>query len=123
MRGDERSQDGMFSYVSLEQRVPADHPLRAVRKFTDAVLMTLSPEFDALYAASGRPSIAPEYAPATDPPEPARRAAWSGDSLTKSCRSVHLFCEDPPATGYRCDNGIDKRSCNYGCWIDMELLR
>ena len=51
---------GMFSYVSLEQRVPGDHPLRAVRKLTDAVLGTLSPEFDALYAASGRPSIAPE---------------------------------------------------------------
>ena len=51
----------MFSYVSLEQRVPQDHPLRAVRKLTDAVLRTLSPEFDALYADSGRPSIAPEY--------------------------------------------------------------
>src|SRR6202051_3287133 len=61
MRGDERIQDGMFSYVSLEQRVPADHPLRAVRKLTDAVLGTLSPEFDALYADSGRRSIAPEY--------------------------------------------------------------
>ena len=51
----------MFSYVSLEQRVPVDHPLRAVRKLTDAVLASLSAEFDALYAASGRPSIAPEY--------------------------------------------------------------
>src|ERR1700689_3399108 len=61
MRGDERIQDGMFSYVSLEQRVPQDHPLRAIRKLTDAVLRTLSPEFDALYADSGRPSIAPEY--------------------------------------------------------------
>jgi transposase len=61
VRGDERTQDGMFSYVSLEQRVPADHPLRAVRKLTDAVLRTLSPECDSLYAASGRPSIAPEY--------------------------------------------------------------
>ena len=61
MRGDERDQDGMFSYISLEQRVPQDHPLRAVRKLTDAVLRTLSPEFDALYADSGRPSIAPEY--------------------------------------------------------------
>jgi hypothetical protein len=48
MRGDERIQDGMFSYVSLEQRVPQDHPSRAVRKLTDAVLQTLSPEFDAL---------------------------------------------------------------------------
>jgi hypothetical protein len=61
MRGDERVQDGMFSYVSLEQRVPQDHPLRAVRKLTDTVLRTLSAEFDALYAGSGRPSIAPEY--------------------------------------------------------------
>jgi len=61
MRGDERVQDGMFSYVSLEQRVPVDHPLRAVRKLTDAVLASLSREFDALYADSGRPSIAPEY--------------------------------------------------------------
>jgi transposase len=51
----------MFSYVSLEQRVPVDHPLRAVRKLTDAVLGSLSTEFDALYADSGRPSIAPEY--------------------------------------------------------------
>ena len=61
MRGDERVQDGMFSYVSLEQRVPADHPLREVRKVTDTVLRSLNAEFDALYAESGRPSIAPEY--------------------------------------------------------------
>src|SRR6266568_2846213 len=61
MRGDERDQDGMFSYVSLEQRVPPDHPLRGVRKLTDTVLETLSPEFDAMYSDSGRPSIAPEY--------------------------------------------------------------
>ena len=61
MRGDERNQDGMFSYVSLEQRVPSDHPLRGVRKVTDAVLRSLSPDLDKLYADSGRPSIAPEY--------------------------------------------------------------
>lgn len=61
MRGEERVQDGMFSYVSLEQRVPQDDPLRAVRKLTDTVLQTLSPGLDALYADSGRPSIAPEY--------------------------------------------------------------
>jgi transposase len=61
MPGDARTQDGLFSYVSLEQRVPQDHPLRAVRKLTDTVLRTLSPEFDALYADSGRPSIAMGY--------------------------------------------------------------
>jgi hypothetical protein len=51
----------MFSYVTLEQRVPLDHPLRAIRKLTDTVLRSLSGEFDKLYSASGRPSIAPEY--------------------------------------------------------------
>jgi len=61
MRGDERIQDEMFSCVTLEQRVPADHPLREIRLLTDMVLRSLSAEFDALYAASGRPSIAPEY--------------------------------------------------------------
>src|SRR5580704_4134174 len=61
MRGDERVQAQMFSCVTLEQRVPADHPLREIRRLTDAVLRSLSGEFDALYSASGRPSIAPEY--------------------------------------------------------------
>ena len=61
MRGDERIQGGMFSYVTLEQRVPKDHPLREIRRLTDVVLRSLSGEFDSLYSASGRPSIAPEY--------------------------------------------------------------
>src|SRR6201988_1332825 len=61
MRGDERVQDGMFSYVTLEQRVPREHPLREIRKLTDEVLRSLSAEFDALYSDLGRRSIAPEY--------------------------------------------------------------
>jgi len=61
MRGDERVQAGIFSYVTLEQRVPQDHPLREIRSLTDVVLRSLSAEFDQMYAASGRPSIAPEY--------------------------------------------------------------
>jgi transposase len=61
MRGDERFQDEMFSCVTLEQRVPQDHPLREIRKLTDAVLASLDAEFDGVYSASGRPSIAPEY--------------------------------------------------------------
>ena len=61
MRGDERVQVGMFSYVTLEQRVPKDHPLREIRRITDVVLRSLSQDFDSLYSASGRPSIAPEY--------------------------------------------------------------
>ena len=61
MRGDERVQAGMFSYVPLEQRDPSDHPLREVRRVTDTVLRRLSLELDALYADSGRTSIATEY--------------------------------------------------------------
>src|ERR1017187_3344252 len=61
MRGDERVQDSMFSYLTLEQRVPADHPLREIRTLTDGVLQSLDAEFDKLYAATGRASIAPEY--------------------------------------------------------------
>ena len=50
----------MFSYVSPEERVPAQHPLRQVRKLVDTALAGLSACFDQIYAASGRPSIAPE---------------------------------------------------------------
>jgi transposase len=50
----------MFSYVSPEQRVPADHPLRPVRRMVDQVLKGLSGHFDTLYSSTGRPSIAPE---------------------------------------------------------------
>jgi len=50
----------MFSYVSLEDRVPADHPLRAIRRITDRALARISPQFDRLYVQFGRPSIPPE---------------------------------------------------------------
>ena len=53
MRGDERVQDGMFSYVSLEERVPQDHPLRVIRRLTDEVLQSLSGECDAVYPDQG----------------------------------------------------------------------
>jgi transposase len=60
MRGDDRQPDAMFSYVSAEQRVPQDHPLRAIRALVDEVLRDMSREFDGLYARVGRPSIPPE---------------------------------------------------------------
>jgi transposase len=60
MRGDDREPDSMFSYVSPEQRIPKDHPLRAIRILVDAVLADMSREFDRLYATTGRPSIPPE---------------------------------------------------------------
>jgi transposase len=60
MRGTLDDQDGMFSYVSLEARIPADHPLRPMREMTDTALRALSRRFDGLYAKTGRPSIPPE---------------------------------------------------------------
>jgi transposase len=50
----------MFSYLSPESRVPAEHPLRSIKMHTDRVLRELSGEFDTLYARTGRPSIPPE---------------------------------------------------------------
>ena len=60
MRGDDPDQPGVFSYIMPEQRVPQDHPLRAIRAMVDTVLHELSPAFDRLYAKVGRPSIPPE---------------------------------------------------------------
>ena len=60
MRGDDQQTGYMFSYLSPEERVPADHPLRAIRRMTDAVLERLSPRFERLYSEMGRPSVAPE---------------------------------------------------------------
>jgi transposase len=60
MRGDDNQQEAMFSYVSPEKRVPADHPLRPIRKMVDEILKEMSPQFAKLYSDVGRPSIAPE---------------------------------------------------------------
>ena len=60
MRGQDTQQSTMFSYLSPEQRVPADHPLRRIRPMVDLALKALSPTFDEMYSAFGRPSIAPE---------------------------------------------------------------
>ena len=60
MRGDHEQQAPMWSYISPEQRIPLDHPLRPLRTLVDAVLTELSPRFSTLYAKTGRPSVAPE---------------------------------------------------------------
>ena len=60
MRGREEQQGYMFSYVSPEERVPADHPLRRIQGMADAALRSLSRTFDRMYAKEGRPSIPPE---------------------------------------------------------------
>lgn len=60
MRGRDRQQSSMFSYLSPEQRVRKDHPLRAIRAMADRALTNMSERFDAMYAQTGRPSIPPE---------------------------------------------------------------
>jgi transposase len=61
MRGDEQRQGGFIVMTSLEDVVPDDHPLRAIRAMVDAALDELSPELEVLYACGGRPGVAPEY--------------------------------------------------------------
>src|SRR5688572_20781765 len=60
MRGPDEQTSGMFSYLSPEQRVRQDHPLRAIRRMTDEALASLSPRFTKMYSDMGRPSIPPE---------------------------------------------------------------
>jgi transposase len=60
MRGDDPRHEAMFSYITPEARVRPDHPLRAIRRMTDAALARLSARFDRMYSTTGRPSIPPE---------------------------------------------------------------
>ena len=60
MPGGDPQQAAIFSYLSPEERIPQDHPLRAIRVLVKAVLKELSPPFDRLYSHIGRPSMAPE---------------------------------------------------------------
>jgi transposase len=60
MRGEDDRSGALFSYVDLESRVPANHPLRVIRALADEALAGLSAEFEALYSHTGRPGIAPE---------------------------------------------------------------
>ena len=60
MRGSDEATGSLFSYVDLEERVPARHPLRKIRAVVNDALRSLDADFDRLYAGDGRPSIAPE---------------------------------------------------------------
>ena len=63
MHGPDEQTQHIFSYLSLEQRVPTDHPLRAIRALTDEALRAMSPQLERLYATPGRPSIPPDQLP------------------------------------------------------------
>jgi hypothetical protein len=59
LRGEHREDGGLFSYVSLEARVPQRHPVRKMRKLVDSALSNLDELFNEIYAREGRPSIPP----------------------------------------------------------------
>lgn len=82
MRGRAEAQAPLFSYVSMEERIPANHPLRTIKREADAVLKELSPVFTAMYSAGGRPSIPPE-----------RLLKSQVLIALYSVRSDRLFCE------------------------------
>ena len=82
MRGIDDRRDGMFSYVSLDARVPENHPLRPIRTLFDEALAKLTAKFDTMYAEVGRPSIAPE-----------RLLRASLLQVLYSVRSERLLCE------------------------------
>ena len=82
MRGHVDPQNGLFSYFSVEERIAADHPLRAVKAQADAVLALMGPSFERMYAECGRPSIAPE-----------RLLKATMLIALYSVRSDRLFCE------------------------------
>lgn len=82
MRGTDVQQGGLFSYVSLESRVPPDHPLRGIKKLLDEALEGMSRDFEKVYAQEGRPSIPPE-----------RLVRASTLQILYSVRSERLLCE------------------------------
>ena len=82
MRGTDLQQSGLFSYVSLESRVPQGHPLRGIKELLDEALGGMSRDFDRVYAAEGRPSIPPE-----------RLVRASTLQILYSIRSERLLCE------------------------------
>src|SRR4051812_47368194 len=83
MRGCCHPQLSMLAFVDLDARIPPDHPLRTVKRFADRALAELSPVFDRMYAAGGRPSIPPE-----------RLLKASLLIALYSIRSERAFCEE-----------------------------
>src|ERR1700684_2383013 len=83
MRGTDQQQSHVFSYISPEQRVRKDHPLRPISTMVDEILKQLSPQFEKMYSKVGRPSI---------PPEPLLRAQLL--QMFYSVRSERLLMEE-----------------------------
>lgn len=82
MRGADTQQEALFSYLSPESRIPKNHPLRPIREMVNTALAELAPDFEAIYADEGRPSIAPE-----------KLLRGSLLQILYSIRSERLLCE------------------------------
>src|SRR5664280_1494441 len=88
MRGDEERQAGFIVMTTLEDVVPVDHPLRAIRAMVDAALEQMSPELEALYASGGRPSVAPEYLLRAQLVQILLRGSPPSGASSKSCATI-----------------------------------
>ena len=95
----------MYSYLSPEDRVPADHPLRAIREITDVILKQLSRTFSQMYSKIGRPSI---------PPEKLLRALLL--QVLYTVRSERVLMEQPEGVR-RADAGVE---CNAACGAEQQ---
>jgi len=89
MRGEDRVSRVLFSYADLEARVPAEHPLRAMRDLVNASLVAMDPSFYALYKAEGRPSIPPEPLSAT-PAAASQGEVQHGSNLSGNYRPLRV---------------------------------
>jgi len=96
MRGSQDSRGRMFSDISLEERVPAAHPLRKLRAVVDALLATMDREFEAVYARRGRPSVPPEMLLKVPPARRRRTHESTTDADTR------LFKKSPGDKGDDC---------------------
>jgi hypothetical protein len=91
----------MFSYISLEERVPAAHPLRKLRGVVDALLATMDRAFEAVYARRGRPSVPPERLLEVPPARQRRTHESTADA------DARLFKKSPGDKGYDCKAFIE----------------
>jgi integrase-like protein/transposase-like protein DUF772 len=137
MRGDDRQQGAMYSYISPEARVPQDHPLRAIRGLVDDVLREVSPRFEGLYARVGRPSIAPEqllraqllqmlYTIRSERQLMEQLEAFNG-RLRDECLNVHQFASIADAQAkietWRVDDNQHRPHSSLGHLTPNEFLR
>jgi hypothetical protein len=124
MRGDDQRPDTMFSDVAPEQRVPADHPLGAIRTMVDTALRELSPQFARLYPKTSPVDPAREAAPrlagadAVLGPEraPAHGVAGLQPLSAGSWASAWMIRPCSPRTGSGCSAGTSPGRSSSGCW-------